>query len=353
MMNSVPERESSVEAVQSRLIAIFRRNAPPEPQQYIELLEKASFVLLNEDEAMRPRDESGLPGGIVYLKRDISTVIVPDIHARIDFLISVLFWEFEESKSILCGLREGAVQLVCVGDGFHAEGRAVERWKRALDEYEQGYKERQAMDGEMRESLGVMEMVMELKVAFPAHFHFLKGNHENITNELGGGNFPFRKFASEGAMVVDYVKRFYGRKFIESFYSFEKNLPLLAVGANFLISHAEPAEFYSRDDVIDYRNRPDVVEGLTWTANDAADEGSVQQMIAGYLGSKKQDSCYYFGGHRPTRKRYNLRAGGRYVQIHNPEKFIVAEIGANGNIDLERDIVEIVECAERLITDPE
>lgn len=41
-------------------------------------------------------------------------------------------------------------------------------------------------------------MIMVLKTGFPAHFHFLKGNHENIKNDLGGGNSPFRKLVSEG-----------------------------------------------------------------------------------------------------------------------------------------------------------
>lgn len=59
-----------------------------------------------------------------------------------------------------------------------------------------------------------------------------------------------------------------------------------------------------------------MVEGVTWTANDTADEGSVWRIIDGYLRSHDRDFCYYFGGHRPVRSRYNLRAGGCYVQIH-------------------------------------
>ena len=95
----------------------------------------------------------------------------------------------------------------------------------------------------MRESLGLMEMVMECKSAFPGRFHFLKGNHENIANEEGGGNHPFVKFALEGFMVADYMRLLLRRRRSwPATTSFEKELPLLAVGSGFLASHAEPAE---------------------------------------------------------------------------------------------------------------
>jgi hypothetical protein len=127
----------------------------------------------------------------------------------------------------------------------------------------------------MMESLGLMEMVIELKMAFPNNFHFLKGNHENIANEEGFGNHPFRKFAFEGHMVARWVQTFYGKDFIDSYYEFEKNLPLFVIGRNFIISHAEPLYFFEREAIVEYRNNPDVVEGLTWTANDEADPESL------------------------------------------------------------------------------
>lgn len=350
MVNPENTSKSLVEEVLERLTRIYKRKVPLDADHYIDLIETTKVVLLNENGDIRPRDSSGLPGGLVYLKKDIPTIIVPDIHARMNFLFSILLYSLEDgrcstSSNMINGLESQAVQLVCVGDAFHAEGiRAKKRWREAFEEYKSGFINHEAMDEEMRESLGVMEMVMELKRSFPENFHFLKGNHENIKNELGGGNFPFRKLAMEGDMVAEYVKKFFGERFLKSFYSFEKNLPLLAAGANFLVSHAEPAEFYGSEDVIEYRSRPDVVKDLTWTANDTADEGSVQRMIEYYLGSDKHDFYYYFGGHRPIRTRYNLRAGGYYVQIHNPEKFIVAIIKPGINIDLQNNIIEIEDC---------
>ncbi len=240
------------------------------------------------------------------------------------------------------------IQVVCVGDGFHAEGRAVERWRRAFEEFNGKYKKHRYMDEEMKESLGLMEMVIELKIAFPNYFHFLKGNHENITNEEGFGNHPFRKFAFEGHMVTHWVQKFYGKDFIDSYYEFEKNLPLFVIGRNFIISHAEPLRFFEREDIIEYRNNPDVVEGLTWTANDEADPDSVLQMLSHYLEMGEEEQCYYFGGHRPVMDLYNLRAEGKYVQIHNPAKFIIVLIKPEGSINLDDDIFEI----ESVVTSP-
>lgn len=331
-------RVKPIEDLKQTLVRIFERGTIPEREHYIDLLDKVQYVLLNEDEGVRPRDDDGLPGGLIILRDDLPTVIVPDLHARKDFFLSLMLWEPGTEGSVVSMLEQNRVQVVCVGDGFHAEGRAIERWRCGYEEFSRKYHQHCCMDDEMSESLGVMEMVMETKSVCRDGFHFLKGNHENIANEEGGGNHPFRKYAHEGLMVHDYIVRFYGTDFLESFYRFEKELPLLAVGKNFVVSHAEPARFFSRNDIIGYRKRPEVVEGLTWTANDGAEEGSVQDMLSYFFG-EAADTAYYFGGHRPVHGLYNLRAGGKYVQIHNPDSFTVALI--DGDIDIDRDIVTI------------
>ena len=220
------------------------------------------------------------------------------------------------------------LQIICVGDGVHAEKRAAKRWSMAFKEFEGDYTVHENIDEEMKESLGLMEMVMEVKINYPSNFHFFKGNHENIKNEEGGGNYPFVKFSYEGPMIAYYISKFYGEEFLEQYYQFEKNLPLFAVGKNFLVSHAEPVSFFSREEILEYRRNPDVVEGLTWTADGSADDGSVQKMLEYYIENEEdRKNSYYFGGHRPVKNLYNPRAEGRYIQIHNPDKFIIAKIG--------------------------
>ncbi len=333
--------------LERKLGELFRNGEPPEVESYRHIVQGALETLASEPEDIRPPDIDGKPGGLVLLNTDIPTIVVPDLHARMDFFLSVLHHRPEDGERAIDLMARGELQIVCLGDGFHAEGRAARRWAAALKEYEDGYKRHRNMDNEMRESMGVMGMVMEVKKSFPGHFHFLKGNHENITNELGGGNYPFRKFAMEGHMVVDYVRRFYGEELLSEYALFEKQLPLLAVGCTFLISHAEPAAFFPRQHVIDYRRHPSVVAGLTWTDNDEAQAGSVSRMISHYLG--EDCPCYYFGGHRPVTGSYKVRAEGRYVQIHDPARFVIAHLPADREIDLDRDVYEIEDVSSMAV----
>lgn len=196
------------QVLRKTLIDIYKRKTPPECGDYLKLLEKVNYLLENEDERLRPYDSSGFPGGIINLNKHIPTIIVPDIHARLGFFLNLMLYKDRGGHSVLQKLARDVVQVVCIGDGFHAEGRAAERWDAAFEEYKKKYRRHKYIDEEMRESLGVMEMVIETKLAFPDNFHFLKGNHENISNEYGGGNYPLGKFSYEGAMVAEYVENF-------------------------------------------------------------------------------------------------------------------------------------------------
>lgn len=323
-----------------RVAELFRGAGPPDADAFRRSVGAALDSLRAEAAAVRPPDRSGKPGGVVRLSREIPTLIVPDIHGRMDFLIRVFGYEPRPGERTLALLAQGGIQVLCLGDGMHAEGRAAARWRAALGEFNDGWRRRVNMDEEMRESLGVMAMVMEAKRYFPEHFHFLKGNHENIANEAGGGNFPFRKFALEGLMVSDYMRRFYGEEILGEMAAFEKELPLLAVGHGFLASHAEPAEFFTEERVVEYRQDADVVAGLTWTDNGEADPESVPAMLDAYLGEEAK-GAYYFGGHRAVEGSYRLRAGGRFVQIHDPARSVIACCPPSGEIDLDRDVRDI------------
>jgi hypothetical protein len=64
-------------------------------------------------------------------------------------------------------------------------------------------------------------------------------------------------------------------------------------------------------------------------------------MLTEYLEDADPDSSVYFGGHRIIKGLYNLRAAGKYVQIHNPEKHVVAVLTPEKKFDPETDIVEL------------
>lgn len=326
--------------VKHKLIEIYSRKEPPEPDKYLKKIKKANEVLENENKKNRPYDSTNLPGGLVLIKHYIPTIIIPDLHARQDFFMNVLTFKDSAGYSNLQKLHLNMLQIVCLGDGFHSEGKgAKELWNAAYNEYKTSYARHKYMDLEMGKSLGLMEMVMEVKTAFPSNFYFLKGNHENILNERSCGNFPFKKYTHEGAMVVEYISRFYGNNFLSEYYKFEKNLPLLAVGKNIIISHAEPDTFIDRKSIIEYRNNGKVVKSLTWTRDGEAEHGSVSMMLKYYL--EDPENAFYFSGHCPVKGLYKLRADGKLVQINNSVKNIIAVIKDNRKIKLEKDVIEV------------
>ncbi len=313
----------------------------PSPSALDEALRTVNSVLASEHETIRPLDRFREPGGLVVLDRDLPTVLLPDIHARPGLIWAALSYVLPDSATVLEGILAGSIQLVCLGDYLHGEGRVRERWRRALTEFSDGFALHEAMDGEMTEGLAVLMMIAALKSAAPTRIHLLKGNHENIANETGAGNRPFGKYAYEGAMVLEYLRLFYTEQLIARVSEFEKRLPLLAIGPHYLISHAEPARFFSREEVIEYRGRDEVIYGLTWTDNDQAETDAVDRMLEHYLDPSEAPTAFHFGGHRAVRGRYSLRAGGRYVQIHNPSRYIMALLAADRTAELTRDVIEL------------
>ena len=286
-------------------------------------LRTAIGVLRGATTSLRPSNRHGRPGGLVYLPTTMYVVIVPDLHARVRFLRCIMSARLPVGQSTVEeDLAAGRAAVVCVGDAFHAEGRARARWQEAYREYVNGYASSPAMDEEMAESLATLCEVARLQISYPAAFHFLKGNHENVANERGEGNFPFRKYAYEGEMVREWITRKEGEGLLALIYHWEKALPLAAVGDRFMVTHAEPARALSQREIVDAYLEDGVIEALTWTDNGAAGAGSV----AGTLSSvfPGDDGTLLFGGHRPVSDTYSLRQAGRYVQINTPNRWVVA-----------------------------
>lgn len=273
-------------------------------------------------------------------------IVVPDLHARCYFIKDILectlpadFCSRENGKSLTVreALKNGAVRVVCVGDALHSEMRGRQRWMKAYLQTRLCIKAGDAMTSEMTEGLSLLMEVMKLKCEYPASFHFLKGNHENIRNRLGGGDYPFCKFTDEGAMTNEFMRQVFGEDVIYIIGCFEDALPLAATVNNCAISHAEPKNAFTREEIINARLDDNRVEALTWTANDEAEEGAVAAVMKA-LGCQ---SGVYITGHRPVSAQYNLRAGGLLVQIHNPEKEQIALVRTGRKFNPKTDILEL------------
>ncbi|MCR4823646.1 MAG: metallophosphoesterase [Treponema sp.] len=320
----------------------------PSHQALLSLLEGGISVLEGENPSYRPLDSEGKGGGLIDFTdssfSDLPLVVVPDLHGRGKLLLDLLDYEIS-GQSILSLLSEGKIFVCCLGDIFHSENRGRDRWKQAFIECQRGNLVNEALREEMLENFSLLEIILSLKSAFASHFHILKGNHENVLNENHRqkyGNVPFRKFCDEGNMVADFIQHYYDDLILHEISCFEKKLPVCAAFNNCLVSHAEPAAFFSKEDIINYHRESSLVTfAFTWTANDAAREGSVAHLFNELLPENQREKAFYFTGHRPVLGKYALRQNGRLVQIHNPDIEQVAALLPGKTFDPERDILEI------------
>lgn len=320
----------------------------PSHEALLALLEGGISVLEGENSSYRPLADDGKAGGLLDFTsdefKDFPLVIVPDLHGRGKFILDILNLKIG-GKSVLELLQSGQVYVLCVGDIFHSENRGRERWKKAFLECMAGNLVNEALTQEMKENLSLLEMLLSLKSAFASHFHILKGNHENVLNEdlrPKHGNVPFCKFCDEGNMVRDFLQHAYDDLILHEIYCFENALPICAAFKKCVVSHAEPATFFSRSQLINYHEDFSMVSfALTWTANGAASEGTVEHFFRELLPESARDIAWYFTGHRPVLGKYALRQEGRLVQIHNPDVEQVALVLPDKKFEPERDIVDV------------
>lgn len=350
-------------------------------------LDAVLIALEHEREDLRPKDSTGRPGGLVLLEPR-PTLILPDLHARkwlveaaLDFVPGKenggereMAGESEgvgSSRSLRELLGSGEANLVFVGDGINSEGSVTTEllWRRAFKEYCQDWTVHGAMDEEMDEALGTMLLVMQLKSEYSCNVHFLKGNHDNLANRVDGGDRRFYKYAAESDMGASWFAWKYGQELLDLWRTFERSLPLVAAGdrewadGGFGISHAEPARALSREDIVEYREKPEVVYSLIWTDNDGAEPGSVAKTLAALgLGEKS----LWFSGHRHVESRHGkprqndslwgedrggeehrgghrhaVRAGGRLVQFHSRIHTQGVFLVPGNRFSPEKDIVDL------------
>ncbi|MCI1208225.1 MAG: hypothetical protein LKF96_02120 [Treponema sp.] len=294
------------------------------------LLDRTATVLENEFTVYRPDYTNGgerKAGSLLDFKNEVQLplVIVPDLHARPNFLLNLYNFQLPRdftggtaAVTVGAALESGKIRVVCVGDALHSELRGFSRWMSAREEFHNSDYTGYFMSQEMAEGLSLAIIVMESKCRWVSRFHFLKGNHENITNREGGGDHPFCKFADEGQMVKDFMITKYGDDILYLYSCVEDALPLAAVFPQCVISHAEPLRAFSREELISARDHAEIVHGLTWTSNGEARDDSVMTMLKTLLGPEAARSSYYFAGHRPVTGNYALRQNGKFIQIHNP-----------------------------------
>ncbi len=307
------------------------------------LVKKTCSTLLNEPESYRPANCVGQPGSLLKLSeksaRGLPVVIIPDIHSRPDFIHNILACTLPKlNLTVMQALEQKKIDVVCVGDAVHTELSSL-RWKLISAEFEDGIHTGHYMQDEMIVTLSTLCAIMSLKIMFPENFHFLKGNHENILNSSYGGDYAFFKHADEGEMVKTFILEQYDEKLLNKIARYENLLPLAAYGRNYVVSHAEPAAAYTREQLIDARFDDSVVEGLIWTRNGQVTKSTALPVMKNLLGKKEAKKSLYFAGHRPVKGFYALRQDGVLVQIHNPKLQNIFMVPCGRTFDFAKDII--------------
>lgn len=297
------------------------------PKTLFEKLKAVNQLLSRENPKYRPEDRKGRPGGLIELRKDIPVILIPDIHARPDYLAQALLKTPGDWEKFL----EGKLQVVCLGDGPHSENEA--RWKKAYQEYLDRHNYENfigpATEEEMGKTFGTMEMIMALKLLCPDNFHYLRGNHD----ELEKANFG--KFAQEGPQTKAYVKAKFGEEFYRAYCQFEENLPIAARGTNFIALHAEPSRrstsANTRAEIIDYKDHQrqgQIGFDLRWERD--TDSETIAQFLQ-FMGISPNG--YLIGGHSDREK--NFHQEGSYISIgFRHEHSSIARIEPSGEVKI-------------------
>ena len=185
-------------------------------------------------ETGHPRDTLGNPGGILQLPQNVTPVVIGDLHARIDNLLTIL-----SENAVLDSLENGTAALVLLGDAVHSE--------------EPGKLE------EMESSLLMMDLIFTLKLRFPQRVFYIVGNHDSFLHELMKQGVP------QGLLWEKQVLSSRGEEYKTQLELFYQQSALVVLAQDFIACHAGPARRkISREILVDAHQFPDIVHDLTW-----------------------------------------------------------------------------------------
>jgi len=310
-------------------------------------LQEATEILQNEKEKIRPRDTEGRGGGLIELKKDIPTLVLHDIHGQREYLLKAMLEKDESGRSNLEKMMRGELQVVCLGDALHTElGGARERWLGIQKEARNNFEFSPYMDAEMADSFGAANMIMKLKIASPEHFHYLRGNHDDIEElRLSKFHIPLNR------PVRQYLAAKYPPDFIKRYHAFEENLPYAAVGKGFVLSHAEPMEEYTRNQIINIKKHPHLAQNFIWTrdwqaatAEIETGDDATKKTLRNLLPQKDAEKAVWLGGHTPTANPkidFETGTSGRFIRFYNPGKMNVALVQPETPFSPEKDIHDV------------
>ncbi len=194
------------------------------PDEAFDLIRKVNSVL--EDEAYRPKDKDGKPGGIIALPHDTIPFLIGDLHTKADNLLVIL-----SQNGFLKALKKGQASLIILGDAVHSE--------------QEGQLEK------MQSSMLIMDLIFKLKLRFPKQVFYLRGNHDSFSEEIGKRGVP------QGLIWDKALIKFRGKRYRDEMQRFYNQLPYIAYTDKFIACHAAPpTSKVTMDSLINIRHNP-------------------------------------------------------------------------------------------------
>ncbi len=176
-------------------------------EEALQDLNKVNAILAKEP--MRPIDDRGMPGGVVSLPKKMIPIIIGDLHAQVDNLLTLL-----TQNEFLEMMGEGKAVMVFLGDAVHSE-----------------------VDGcmdEMETSLLMMDVIVRLKLWFPQQVFYVRGNHDSFSEEIGKDGIP------QGLLWARALRHVRGEAYKKAMDRFYELLPYVALSNNYVACHAAP-----------------------------------------------------------------------------------------------------------------
>jgi hypothetical protein len=239
------------------------------------------------------------------------TVIVPDVHGRLDFVIEVFYRYPIEDWDI-----------VFSGDILHTETDG-HRWKAITDEFVKTRCFGQDMLDELEASHGSHLIIDGMRKNNPDSVFVVRGNHDDVAERLVGSYGKFSHLG-ESSLYAAGLKHFFRAEY-QAYLQYEKTIPYIYIGNGFIVSHTVPQRAYTLDQVICDNSK--VHQDFTWTDN-REQRGPWTGVFTKNLETLGEGQAkFWFIGHRPVEPNHVLRIqmNKRLVQNNNPKKWVVVE----------------------------
>ena len=230
----IPDRVLQRRASLERVLEIFGGPlvslSPPEATA---TLKQVNSLLMNE--VGHRKDALGNPGAVLELPDHVTPILVGDLHAQLDNLLTIL-----TQNAVLDSLEKGSAALIILGDAVHPEAPGK------LDD--------------MESSLLMMDLIFRLKLTFPDNVFYIIGNHDSFLHEI------MKKGVPQGLLWEKQVLSSRGEEYKTELELFYQQSPLLVLAKDFIACHAgPPRKKISRQGLIDAHQFPDIVHDMTWS----------------------------------------------------------------------------------------